>query len=244
METFEIVWSEPIESSVTIFINRPNVHNALNAKFWIELNGFLDELAKKEEIRFLVIKGRGKSFSSGADLKESKGRTLKEYEEHVRRVQLVSKRLLYLNQVTVACIQGYALGAGLELALACDFRFGFEDAVLGLPEAKVSSYINGGTTIVLPKIVGKDNAALLLYTSRRVNANEAKDLGLIQEVWKEDNLNSFLMELFENSRTSIELFKKALQIDESLLDKVMEEEVVNCIKSIQAKERESALKGY
>jgi enoyl-CoA hydratase len=128
----------------TITLNRPAVLNAMNARMWQELSRALTSAADDDRVKVLIITGQGRAFSSGADLKESKTRGLSEYRKYLTRLQAVTRQLLHFDKPTIAAINGYALGSGYELALACDIRIAAAEAQIGSPEAKVVSSVTGG----------------------------------------------------------------------------------------------------
>ena len=113
-----------VEDGIGIIkFNRPDVLNAMNKRLWIELDYVLDNTKDDSLVKVLIITGEGRAFSTGADLKESKDRILQEYREYLTRLQEISRKLIHHNKPTIAAINGYALGSGYELALACDIMF-------------------------------------------------------------------------------------------------------------------------
>lgn len=237
-------------SHYTLLINRPTVRNALNTSFWEEFGEFLDQIAKKPKVLPLIIKGDEKAFSSGADLKESKGRSKEQYREHLLLTQRVTRQLLELDIPTIAAIQGYALGAGLELALACDFTICTESAVLGFPEARVASSVTGGTLRLLPALVGLQRARQLLFTSENVGGQTAAAIGLVTvcvpDTELTQTLNQLSQRLCAQSMNSIQLMKRGLLFagQGCSLEALMEYEVQACLEAVSTSERREKLESF
>ena len=235
---------------LSLQINRPQVRNALNTEFWKELAKVIKSINSDCQQNVLLITGDEKAFSSGADLKESKGRTHKEYETHLLLTQEVSQRLFSLKIPTIAAISGYALGAGLELSLACDIRIASKCATLGFPEAKVSSSVTGATLRLLPDLVGFAKARELLFSAQNISAQEAHRIGLVQRLSSTESLLNDALELAKlisaNSQQSIRGLKTGLnrsQLGESMVH-LMQYEVSACLKAIKEDERAKAIEKY
>jgi len=242
-----IIISEMAEHVVLVTLNRPEVLNAVNRQFWLEFRDLLSGFNADDAARVLVITGAGKAFSSGADLKESKTRSAEEYRAYLELVQDVSLELLECEKPTIAALNGYALGAGLELALACDFRIAAEDSKLGFPESKVSSSATGGTFRLLYDLHGPGKAAQLLFTSEFVSGEVAVSIGLVEEVVPSEQLLAKVKEMAETiasySSESICLQKKGLRLAREGLDlkSIMRFEVESCLQALATKDREAAL---
>lgn len=162
-----------------ITLNRPEKANALNLALREELSALLDELARDDEVRSVVVTGAGKAFCAGADLTEPR---------EVRARFTGSLGLDRLPQPVVAAINGAALGGGCELALTCDFRFMAEDGRIGLPEIRFGALPVGGGTARLPRIVGLAAAKRMIYTGARLTADEAARIGLVDTVTPGEDL--------------------------------------------------------
>lgn len=165
-----------------ITLNRPEVHNALNR----EMLGALAELVtvlKRSPPRALVVTGAGdKAFMAGADITELAERDSISGFREVRHRQEVFNALASLPCPSIAAINGYALGAGLELALACTIRVASESAQLGFPEVNLGVIPGDGGTQRLPRIVGLGHALDLILTGKRITAHEAHRIGLVTQV--------------------------------------------------------------
>jgi enoyl-CoA hydratase/carnithine racemase len=165
----------------TIRLNRPPV-NALNRRMQEEIRDAAYECSRRDEVRSVVIFGGDKAFAAGADIKEMEGM---EHADMVREshglVECFSA-VARIPKPTVAAVTGYALGGGCELALCADFRFVAENAILGQPEILLGIIPGGGGTQRLPRLVGPSRAKEIVFTGRRVLADEALAIGLADRV--------------------------------------------------------------
>ena len=173
-----------------ITIQRPEALNALSFSIVHEIGGLFDEVAAGDA-RALLITGAGdKAFSAGADVKELVGRTLMEQKRSTERGQATFAKLDRLPIPSVAIINGYAFGGGLELALACTFRVATANAKLGFPEIKLGLVPGYGGTQRLPRAVGEARAMEMILTGRTVEADEAERIGLVQRLVQGDPLEA------------------------------------------------------
>lgn len=165
-------------------LNRPKVLNALNCATFAELADAFEQLANDPAVRVVLLSGAGgRAFAAGADIGEiSATRDSLEGRAFALRGQQVFRQIETLDKPVIACIQGFALGGGCELAMACTFRIASEDAKLGQPEAKLGVIPGYGGTQRLPRLVGRSTALKLLLTGEIVSAPEALRIGLIDEV--------------------------------------------------------------
>jgi len=162
-------------------LNRPEARNAINLAMVRELGAALDSLAERDEVRAVIISGAGgKAFASGADIAELRERTHREAFLAINAT--LFQRLEDFPRPTIAAIEGYALGGGLELALACDLRVGSRSARVGLPEATLGIYPAAGGTFRLPRLIGLGRAKDLVFTGRIVEAEEAYALGIFERL--------------------------------------------------------------
>lgn len=171
----------------TIRLNRPPV-NALNRQMQEEIRDAAYECAQRDEIRSVVLFGGEKAFAAGADITEMEGMGHADMVRESHGLVECFKAVARIPKPTVAAITGYALGGGCELALCADFRFVAENAVLGQPEILLGIIPGGGGTQRLPRLVGPAKAKELIFTGRRVKADEALAMGLADRVLPADSV--------------------------------------------------------
>ena len=163
---FECIIYEKKDGVATVKLHRPKVLNAMNSQMWRDLQSALDDVKNDPQIKVLIITGEGRAFSTGADLKESKTRSLEAYRDYLVELQETSRRIIRFEKPTIAAINGYALGSGYELALACDIRIAADEAQIGSPEAKVTSSVTGGAMRLVQDLIGPGKARELLFHRR------------------------------------------------------------------------------
>ena len=167
----------------TITINQPESLNALTAVILTEIGEAIDVVEADESIRVLVITGTGeKSFVAGANIKGFVEMDIDQGTEFSKLGNDVCYKLSALRQPTIAAVNGYALGGGTELALACDIRIASENAIFGQPEVGLGIPPGFGGTQRLPKLINPAIAKELIFTGRNVRADEAKEIGLVNKV--------------------------------------------------------------
>lgn len=172
-----------------ITINRPEVMNALSNALTEELGQAFDEVEKDEEIRVLIITGAGeKAFMAGADIKEVQERDFVLGRKQTRRRQEVLNKLAEMPIPVIAAVNGFALGAGLEMAIACTLRIASTNAKMGSPEVNLGIIPGDGATQRLPRLVGFGRAMELVLTGGMIDAEEAYRIGLVNKVVPLENL--------------------------------------------------------
>lgn len=178
------------EKTAVITINRPESLNALNAATIRELSEAFGELDSNKEIRVVILTGSGeKSFVAGADIKEFSDFGTQAAEELSRNGQnILFNKIENLSKPVLAAVNGFALGGGLELAMACHIRYASENAKLGLPEVTLGLIPGYGGTQRLPKLVGKGLANELIFSAKMIPAQRAKEIGLVNEVFSLEEL--------------------------------------------------------
>lgn len=179
-----------IENGIfTITINRPDKLNALNKQVFTDLDAAIDEVYNTAEIKSVIITGAGaKAFVAGADITEFGGLNKDEAMELARRGQLVFFKIENCKKPIVAAVNGFALGGGCELAMACHFRLCSENAKFGQPEVNLGLIPGYGGTQRLTQLVGKGKSMELQMTARLVDAAEALQSGLVNHVTAAENL--------------------------------------------------------
>ncbi len=175
-----------IDELALITLDRPEALNALSFALLDDLSRQLDSIASGDTRALLVTGAGDRAFSAGADIKELMGRTLVEQRAGAMLGQSVLAKLDQLPLPSIALINGYAFGGGLELALACTFRLAAPTARLGFPEIKLGLIPGYGGTQRLPRLVGEARATELILTGRTVLAEEAERIGLINHIVEGD----------------------------------------------------------
>jgi enoyl-CoA hydratase len=166
-----------------VTVDRPKVLNALNAETLNELSEAFEELAADPHIRVILLAGAGdRAFVAGADIRELATLTPEEGRAYSLRGQGVFRRIETLGKPVIACIQGFALGGGCELAMACTLRLAADDARLGQPEVKLGVMAGYGGSQRLTRLVGRSEGLKLLLTGAIIDAQEALRIGLVDEV--------------------------------------------------------------
>ena len=167
----------------TITINRPDKLNALNRQVFTDLDAAIDEVHNNAAIKSVIITGAGpKAFVAGADITELTGLNKEEAMELARRGQLVFFKIENSKKPVVAAVNGFALGGGCELAMACHFRLCSENAKFGQPEVNLGLIPGYGGTQRLTQLVGKGKSMELQMTAHLIDANEALQMGLVNHV--------------------------------------------------------------
>jgi enoyl-CoA hydratase len=198
----------------TITINRPQALNALNTETINELSLVFDQLADDKWVKTIILTGSGeKSFVAGADIKEFLGLSGDEGKQMAQNAhEKVFNKIENMNKPVIAAINGFALGGGLELALACHFRIASTNAKLGLPEVTLGLIPGYGGTQRLAQMIGKGRAMQAIFTAQFFDANRAQEMGLVNEVVEQEKLlercNEIANQITKNSSTAIE---KAIQ---------------------------------
>jgi enoyl-CoA hydratase/carnithine racemase len=165
----------------TIRLERPPA-NAINDELVADLRTAAEAAAARDDVRAVVIWGGPKIFAAGADVKMMAGLGTADVKGMISRMQDVFTLVEEIPKVTIAAINGYALGGGCELAMCADFRFAAEDAKLGQPEILLGIIPGAGGTQRLPRLVGPARAKDIVFSGRQVSAEEARAIGLVDEV--------------------------------------------------------------
>ena len=187
---------EKKEKIGVLTINRPDRMNAISNELTSELKKFLDEIENDDELRVLVITGAGdKAFVAGADINELVDRDALIGRRVSRQRQEIFSRIENLHVPAIAAINGYALGGGLELALACSIRVCSDKAQFGAPEVKLGIIPGDGGTQRLPRLVGLGRAMELILTGDFIDAEEAYRIGLVNKIVPHEQLMEKAMEL-------------------------------------------------
>jgi enoyl-CoA hydratase len=194
--SYETIVYEAADGVATVTLNRPDVLNAMNDVLRTELVRCFTGLSTDDDVRVIVVTGGGdRAFSAGADIREFVApQPPTRFREQRRRLDF-RQAMDRCPQPIIAAIRGYALGGGLELALACDIRIAADDASLGLTEINLAIIPGGGGTQRLPRLVGRGKALELILTGGRVSAQEAQRIGLVERVVPAAELRAHAREL-------------------------------------------------
>lgn len=184
---FKNIQVEKEERIAKIIINRPEVRNALDSETYGEIGSAIDLFEQDPNISVVILTGAGdKSFAAGADIKQLKERT--SLDAIQPGLQGVCRKIEQSSKVVIAAVNGFALGGGCELALACDIRIASDMAKFGLPELNLAIIPGGGGTQRLSRIVGKGKALELILTGEIIDAHKAEKIGLVSKVVRHESL--------------------------------------------------------
>ena len=247
---YECIIYEVKDQVGLIKLNRPKVLNAMNRQLWIEMRDALEKAGNDDQVKALVFTGEGRAFSTGADLKDSKDRSIEDYRKYLESLQEASRKIIKFEKPTIAAINGYALGSGYELALACDIRLAAKEALIGSPEARVTSSVTGGAFRLVQDLVGPGKAKELLFTAENITGEEAERIGLVNRSVPLESLmdETFAMaqKIVVNSAFSLKQIKKGLFMaqGEVSLEALMDYEIEACLACVSTKERQESLETF
>ena len=178
-----IIYEREPEDIGILTINRPKVLNALNWQTLRELRKLFEDMLPREDLRALIITGAGdKAFAAGADIEEMSKMKNREFQEYINLAHNVTELIETDPSPCIAAINGYALGGGCELALACDIRIASERAKFGFPEVKLGIFPNWGGTQRTTRVLGLGKTKELIFTGEMIDATEALRIGLVERV--------------------------------------------------------------
>jgi len=180
--SYELLTFSVADRIATITVNRPEKLNALNAATIGELGRAIDEARARDDVAGVILTGAGRAFVAGADISELASQSPPQARERARRGQQIFRRYETSPKPTIAAVNGFALGGGCELAMACHVRIASEQAKFGQPEVKLGILPGYGGTQRLPRLVGKGRALQLLLTGEMIDAQEALRIGLVNRV--------------------------------------------------------------
>ena len=169
-------------SAAVIRLNRPEQRNPLSVATLLSLDAAFSSLSAREDISAVIFTGAGEVFASGADIRELRGLTPDTARAFAERGQILFQRIAGARQLTVAAVNGYCMGGGLDLALACRVRVASPAAVFAHPGARLGIITGWGGTQRLPRLVGAARAFEMFLTARRVSGREAFEMGLVSRL--------------------------------------------------------------
>ncbi len=211
----EILLYEQKEGVALLTLNRPKVMNSFNFDLLRALSEKIGGLRFNPDVRVIIITGSGdRAFCSGADLKERATLSPIQVKEYIFTIRNLFSTIEQLNKPVIAAVNGVALGGGTELALASDIRIASFSATMGLTETRLAIIPGAGGTQRLPRLVGKGKAKELIFTGKRISAQEALDIGLVNKVCDPDRLiatcREMAAEICETGPVAIEQAKYAI----------------------------------
>jgi enoyl-CoA hydratase len=203
------------EFIATITFNRPKALNALNSGLLSELSHALDEIAADEDIRVLLLTGAGdKAFVAGADISELATFNGLQAKHFAQSGHAIIQKLQTLPIAVIAAVNGFALGGGTEIAIACDFIYASQNAKFGQPEINLGIIPGFGGTQRLPRLIGTNMAKELVFTGKMISAEEALQIGLVNKVVAQDSLMDEVMktakEIASKGKASLRGAKQAV----------------------------------
>ena len=228
-----------------ITFNRPHRLNAINDAL---LKGFIHQLRtaqKDPEVLSVIVTGAGRAFCAGEDLKEtSSGKSFEQWTIEVDALQEVQRVILGLGKPLIAAINGYAVGGGLEFALSSDIRIAAEDAMFGFPETSVGLTVTTAGTKLITQIVGLGKAKELILTGRFVDAREALEIGLVNQVVAAEALLDQAMEMCRsiNQRSPLAIKLSRIAIDQGLnasFEQILELEASHLLTCMNSNEQQA-----
>lgn len=205
------------EGIFLIIIDRPKSLNALNLETLKEIDQVLEEVIENDEVKVAIITGAGdKAFVAGADIFEMKDMTPLKAKEYAVLGQKVFRKIELMKKPVIAAVNGYALGGGCELAMACDIRIASHNAKFGQPEVGLGIIPGFGGTQRLSRIVGMSKAKELIYTGDMINADEALRIGLISKLVDQEKLleeaHNIAKKIMSKGMIAVGLAKEAINI--------------------------------
>jgi enoyl-CoA hydratase len=248
-QNYETILVDRRDRVALITINRPEKRNALNIQTRAEGAAILDELRDDDSIRVVIFTGAGeKAFIAGADIAEFAGRT------GLQQRAIMLERGLFnaidtFPKPVIAMVNGYCLGGGCELALACDIRIASDTASFGQPEINLGIIPGGGGTQRLPRLIGEGKAMEMILTGEIINAQEAFRCGLVNQVVPADHLEAKTMEIAnriaEKSPIALRLAKEAVKLaSRSNLDEGLRREVDLFALCFSSEDKDEGVKAF
>jgi enoyl-CoA hydratase len=193
---YKYILIETVESIAWVKINRPESLNALNSEVVTSLVQALTAVEQDPVAKVVVITGTGeKAFVAGGDIREMAGMSPLEARAFSRKGQLLVEWIGKMTKPVIAAVNGYALGGGLEIALACDFIYASEKARLGLPEVTLGVIPGFGGTQNLARLIGPNKARELIFSGMQLTAQQAREWGIVNEVFPAEDLNVKVKEI-------------------------------------------------
>lgn len=195
-------------------INRPKALNALNTETLAELSTAIDGISVDKSVKVLIITGEGRSFVAGADIVEMKDKTPEEARVFAELGMSTFRKIELMEKPVIAAVNGFALGGGCELSMACDIRIAGDKAKFGQPEVTLGITPGFAGTQRMSRLIGTAKAKELIFTGKMIKADEAEKMGLVNAVVEQDSLMDVALEMANliaiNSPTAVKYSKSAI----------------------------------
>ena len=195
--SYQFLTLEVSDRIATLTVNRPDKLNALNDATIGELGEAIDDVRSRSDVAGLIVTGAGRAFVAGADISELSGQTPTIAKARAQRGQEIFRRFATSPKPVIAAVNGFALGGGCELALACHIRIASDKAKFGLPEVKLGTCPGYGGTQRLSRLIGKGRAIQLITTAEMIDASEAYRIGLVNRITTVDELIPAAVEMMK-----------------------------------------------
>jgi enoyl-CoA hydratase/carnithine racemase len=198
-----ILLQEENDGVIVLTLNRPDAMNSLSSELSLALQRAVKEIGKRRDIRAVIITGAGdRAFCAGADLKERRDLDAEGKWQQRSRIWELNEAIWRMPQPVIAAIHGFCLGGGFEVALYCDLRVAADNAVFSFPEMTLGAYPGAGAAVVLPRLIGRGRAKEIFFTARKVKADEALSLGIVEWVVPRDQIVSKAFEIANQIKKS------------------------------------------
>ncbi len=223
MGSQQYIQVEKKENIAIVRINRPEKLNAMNIDVIKEMGNIMDQLDKDDDVKVVIVTGTGeKAFSAGADIEYMSKISPLEGEQYAMTGHATLNKIENLSKPVIAAVNGYALGGGCELSLACDLRIASKNAAMGQPEVTIGICPGWGGTQRLMRVVGIARAKDLIYTGRRISADEAFQMGLVNKVVE---LPQLMDECMNIAKTIAKNSFIAVRVSKTLLNRGIDSDI-------------------
>ena len=222
MSSAPLVLSTVANKIAYVVMNRPGAMNAMSRGMITELRLAVERAQSDPEVSIIVLAGAGGNFCAGDDLKETEHQTAEEFLALILDLQRLTRLLLLGEKPSIAAMDGYAVGGGFELALACDFRVASTRARMGCVEARVGMVITGGTSVLLPQLVGQGVAREIILLADIFEAATAQRLGLLHRLVEPERLDA---EVYALAGKMLSRAPLSLKESKQLLNRPLEAEL-------------------
>ncbi len=223
MGSQQYIQVEKKENIAVVRINRPEKLNAMNIDVIKEMGNIMDQLDKDDDVKVVIVTGTGeKAFSAGADIEYMSKISPLEGEQYALTGHATLNKIENLSKPVIAAVNGYALGGGCELSLACDLRIASKNAAMGQPEVTIGICPGWGGTQRLMRVVGIARAKDLIYSGRRISADEAFQMGLVNKVVE---LPQLMDECMNIAKTIAKNSSIAVRVSKTLLNRGIDSDI-------------------